>query len=86
MSQTRCFFYGIGIGVAAGVLLAPRSGISTRKRIAGKARDGQDFVLRGGAELRDTVVETLNRTKRAAKTTADGIGAALDAGKAQFVG
>jgi gas vesicle protein len=86
MSQTRCFFYGLGAGVAAGLLLAPRSGINTRKRIARTARDGQDFVVRESAELRETVTDAVNRTKRAAKTTADGIGAALEAGKAQLVG
>lgn len=84
MKETRCFIFGLGVGVAAGVLMAPRSGVKTRKQIAETAREGQDYVLREGAELRDTVVDKLNRTKRAAKTTADGIGAAFEAGKAQL--
>jgi gas vesicle protein len=74
------------VGVAAGVLMAPRSGVKTRRQLVSKAREGQDAVLRQGAELRESVVDTLNRTKRAAKTTADGIGSAFEAGKAQFVG
>lgn len=86
MSETRCFFFGLGVGVAAGVLMAPRSGVKTRRQIASTAREGQDFVLREGAELRDSVVDALNRTKKAAKTAADGIGSALEAGKAQLVG
>jgi hypothetical protein len=65
--------------------MAPRSGIKTRRQLADTAREGQDAILREGAELRDTVVDTLNRTKRAAKTAVDGIGAALEAGKAQLV-
>jgi gas vesicle protein len=85
MSDTRCFFYGLGVGVAAGLLMAPRSGIKTRRRLASTARESQDAILREGAELRDTVVDALNRTKRAANTTADGIGAAFEAGKAQLV-
>jgi len=86
MSETRCFFFGLGVGMAAGVLLAPRSGVATRKQLEKKAQDGQDYVLRGTADLRDSVVDTVNRTRRAAKTTADGIGAAFEAGKTQLVG
>lgn len=86
MSQTRCFFYGLGVGVAAALLMAPRSGVKTRRRLAETVREGQDSIVREGAELRDSVVEALNRTKRAAKTTAEGIGIALDNGKEQLAG
>jgi gas vesicle protein len=86
MSETRCFFYGLGMGLAAGVLMAPRSGVNTRKEIASKAREGQKKILQEGTELRDSVVDALNRTKKAAKTAADGIGSALEASKAQLVG
>ena len=85
MNETRCFIFGLGVGVAAGVLMAPRSGVKTRKQIAETAREGQDYIRREGAELRDTVAEKINRTKRAAKTTADGIGAAFEAGKTQLM-
>jgi gas vesicle protein len=86
MSQTRCFFYGLGVGVAAGVLLAPRSGVKTRRHIAQSVREGQDYIAREGSELRSTVVDTLERTKRAAQATAEGIGVALEVGKEQLVG
>jgi gas vesicle protein len=86
MSDTRCFFYGLGIGAAAALLMAPRSGVKTRRRLASAAREGQDAILREGAELRDTVAETLDRTKRAAKTAADGLESTFDATRAQLVG
>ena len=86
MNDTRCFFIGLGVGAAAGLLMAPRAGVKTRKQITDKAREGQDFLQREGAELKETVVETLNRTKRAAKTAADGIGATFEASKAQLMG
>jgi gas vesicle protein len=86
MSETKCFFYGIGVGLAAGVLMAPRSGVKTRRQIAETAREGQNYVMREGAELRDSVVDKLNRTKRAAQATAEGIGIALEVGKEQLVG
>jgi gas vesicle protein len=86
MKEARCFFYGLGVGVAAGVLMAPRAGVKTRKMIADTAREGQDYIAREGAELRDSVVDQLNRTKRAAKTAVEGIGDALEAGKKKLVG
>jgi len=86
MSETKCFFYGIGVGLAAGVLMAPRSGVKTRRQIAETAREGQNYVMREGAELRNSVVDKLNRTKRAAQATAEGIGIALEVGKEQLVG
>ncbi len=86
MQETKCFFYGLGLGIAAGVLMAPRSGIKTREMLADTAREGQDYVAREGAQLRDVVTEKLDRTKRAAKTTAEGIGVALQVGKEQLMG
>jgi len=86
MSDTKCFFYGLGAGIAAGLLMAPRSGVKTRRRIVETAREGQDYLAREGAELRDSVVDKLNRTKRAAQATAEGIGVAFEVGKEQLVG
>ena len=67
MNGTRCFFFGLAFGATAGVLMAPRAGVQTRRRIASTAHKSRVYVLRGGAELRDTVAGKLNRTKRAAK-------------------
>jgi gas vesicle protein len=86
MQETKCFFYGLGLGIAAGVLMAPRSGVKTREMLADTAREGQDYVTREGAQLRDVVVEKLDRTKRAAKATAEGFGVALEVGKEQLMG
>lgn len=86
MNETRCFFFGLSIGAIAGLLMAPRSGDRTRKQIAETAREGQNYVMGRGVELKESVVDKLNRTKRAAQATADGIGAAFEAGKEQLVG
>jgi gas vesicle protein len=86
MSDTKCFIYGLGVGLAAGVLLAPRSGVDTRRQIVDAAREGQDYVKREGIGLKDSVVDKLNRTKRAAQATTEGIGIAFEVGKEQLVG
>ncbi|MFL6463767.1 MAG: YtxH domain-containing protein [Bryobacteraceae bacterium] len=38
------FLLGLGIGVAAGVLWAPRTGEETRQLIADKAGEGADYI------------------------------------------
>ncbi len=86
MNETKCFFYGLGLGVAAGVLFAPRSGVKTRELIADSAREGQDYITREGTHVRDSVSEKIDRTKRAAKATAEGIGVAFEVGKEQLMG
>jgi gas vesicle protein len=83
---TKCFFYGLGAGFAAGMLMAPYAGIKTRRLLAETARESQERLARESAQLRNSVVDTLNRTTRAAKATAEGMGDALAAGKKQLVG
>lgn len=85
MSETRCFLYGLGLGVAAGVLMAPRSGIKTRELIADTAREGQERLMREGAVLRNSVNDKVNRTKRAARATAEGIEVAFEVGKEELM-
>jgi gas vesicle protein len=74
------------MGLAAGVLMAPRSGVKTRRRLAETAREGQERIVREGAELRETVLDKLNRAKRAATVTAEGMGDAVAAGRQQLAG
>ncbi len=38
------FLLGLGIGVAAGILWAPRSGEETRQLLADRAGDGADYL------------------------------------------
>ena len=38
------FFLGLGLGVAVGVLFAPKSGAETREFLRNKAEEGTDYV------------------------------------------
>jgi gas vesicle protein len=49
------FLLGLGIGVAAGILWAPRSGEETRQIIADKAGDSADYLKNRTSEGRDYV-------------------------------
>jgi gas vesicle protein len=49
------FLLGLGIGVAAGLLWAPRSGEETRALLADKAGDGADYLKSRAQEGSDYV-------------------------------
>lgn len=55
------FLLGLGIGITAGVLLAPRSGSETRRYIADKAAEGSDFVADQSRQLKETASQLYDR-------------------------
>jgi gas vesicle protein len=78
------FFLGLGLGVAVGVLFAPKSGSETREFIRDKAEEGVGYVKRRGEELRDTAAETIDRSKETLRRHKENLAAAVDAGKAAY--
>jgi gas vesicle protein len=78
------FFLGLGLGVAVGVLFAPKSGAETREYLRSKAGEGSDYVKRKGAELKDQAGEALDRGKQAVQRHRDNLAAAVDAGKQAY--
>ncbi len=78
------FFLGLGLGVAVGVLFAPKSGVETRELLISKAGEGADFVKRRGEELRDTATETIERGKQTLRQQKDNLAAAVEAGKQAY--
>ena len=51
------FFLGLGLGVAVGLLFAPKAGADTRDLLLTKADEGKEFLRRRSSELRDTAVD-----------------------------
>lgn len=86
MSEYRFLYFlsGLGIGVAAGLFWAPKSGAETIAAIKESAIEGGNLVKRQGNEIRNTVGSTIERGKHAAKITTDGVIEALEQGKAAF--
>jgi gas vesicle protein len=78
------FFLGLGIGVAVGVLFAPKSGEETREFIKGKAEEGRDYLKRRGEELRDQTADILDRGKQAVASKKDQLTAAVEAGRQAY--
>jgi gas vesicle protein len=78
------FFLGLGIGVAVGVLFAPKSGEETREFIRSKAGEGKDYVKRRSEDLRESAGEYVEKSKTAINRQKDQFAAAVEAGKAAY--
>ena len=64
-------FIGVGVGVAIGILLAPKSGKDTRDQIAGTVKDGLDGAIEKGQTLTRLMQETLEDARERIKEAAD---------------
>ena len=83
-SRLSYFFLGLGLGVAAGVLFAPKSGAETRDLIRSKAEEGTEYVKRRGTELKETAAEALERGKSTVLKQKENLTAAVEAGKQAY--
>ena len=78
------FFLGLGIGVAVGILFAPKSGEETREIIRSKAGEGKDYLRRRGEEMRDRAEDLVERGKSAVQRQKEQLNAAVDAGRQAY--
>ncbi|MEQ1884544.1 MAG: YtxH domain-containing protein [Bryobacteraceae bacterium] len=83
-SKLSYFFLGLGLGVAAGVLFAPKSGAETRDFLLSKANEGADLARRRAEEARDAANDALNRSKAAVQRQKENLSAAVEAGKQAY--
>src|SRR5260221_2527206 len=79
-SKLSYFFLGLGLGVAAGVLFAPKSGAETRDYLRSRADDGSEFLKRRSTELRETATEAVERGKATVQKHKENLTAAVEAG------
>jgi gas vesicle protein len=78
------FFLGLGLGVAVGLLFAPKAGSETRDLLLTKADEGKEFLKRRSTELRDTAVDAMEKGKTAVTRQRDHLSAAVEAGKQAY--
>jgi len=89
------FLLGLGIGVAAGILWAPRAGEETRQLIADKAGEGADYLKSRAQEGTEYVRQRTDDFKQSAadlyekgRSTVsrqkDTLSAAVEAGKQAY--
>jgi gas vesicle protein len=71
------FLLGLGLGVVAGVLLAPKSGEETREYLRSRAEesgdylraradDGREYLKKRGDDLRDSAADAIEKGKASA--------------------
>lgn len=78
------FFLGLGLGVAAGLLFAPKSGPETRDILRSKADEGKEYLRRRSTEVRDQAADALERGKSTVARQKDNLVAAVEAGKQAY--
>jgi len=89
------FIVGLGVGVAVGMLMAPKSGEETRQILKAKADEGKDylraradesreFVRKRGDELRESAADLIDRSKDAISRQKDQLAMAVEAGKQAY--
>ena len=89
------FIVGLGVGVAVGMLMAPRSGEETRKILREKADEGKDFlrskadeskeyIRQRGSELRESASDLVDRSKDAIARQKEQLAMAVEAGKQAY--
>jgi gas vesicle protein len=89
------FLLGLGIGVAAGILWAPRAGEETRQLLADKAGEGADylrsraqegteFVRQRSEDLKGSASDLYERGRQTVSRQKDTLSAAVEAGKQAY--
>jgi gas vesicle protein len=75
---------GAMIGAATALLLAPRSGVETRKLLISKAREGADLVASHSRSVAGKTSEYVEKGKEILQQQRDQLAAALEAGKQAY--
>src|SRR5215472_13509349 len=83
-SEVSCFFLGLGVGIAVGILFAPKSGEETRGILKTKAGEGKEYLKQRGSELRDSAGDLLEKGKEAVNRQRDNLRDAMEAGKQAY--
>ncbi|MGE5568789.1 MAG: YtxH domain-containing protein [Rhodospirillales bacterium] len=83
-SKFSYFAFGLGLGIAIGVLFAPKSGEETREFIRSKADEGKGYIRRRSDELRSQASEVVERGRTVVSRQRDHLAAAVEAGKQAY--
>lgn len=78
------FFLGLGLGVAAGILFAPKSGPETRDLIKSKAGEGTDYLKKQTESLKGSATDLVDRGRSLLNRQKDNLNQAVEAGKQAY--
>jgi gas vesicle protein len=83
-SRFSYFLLGVGLGVAVGILFAPKSGSETRELIRAKAGEGKEYVKKRSEDLKEGAGELVERGRGLVNRQKDQLNAAVEAGKQAY--
>jgi gas vesicle protein len=83
-SKFSYFAFGLGLGLAVGVLFAPKAGEETREFIRGKADEGKEYLRQRSDELRTEASDLVERGRTTVSRQRDHLSAAVEAGKQAY--
>ena len=83
-SKLSYFFLGLGLGVAAGLLFAPKSGPETRELIKTKAGEGGEYLKKRSSDIKDTANDWMERGRSILNKQKDQLSQAVEAGKQAY--
>jgi len=78
------FFLGLGLGVAAGILFAPKAGSETREMIKSKTNESADYLRRQSGQIRDAAGDLVDRGRTVLNRQKDTLNDAMEAGKQAY--
>ncbi len=78
------FLLGLGVGVAVGMLVAPKSGEETREIIKNKTGEGTDYLKQRSSELKQSASEWVDKGKDALGRQKSNLNDAVEAGKQAY--
>jgi len=94
-NSTFYFLAGLGIGAAAGLLYAPKSGLETRDFLKSKSEEGTRYAKQTASdvadlagqktdELRAAAADIFDQATKTAKVPVESVASAIDAGKKAY--
>lgn len=85
-SEMKCFIAGLGLGAAAAVLFAPKSGAQSREYLQSKTQKGADFLKNQAASAMNVASDAVERGSNVLRQQKESVAAAVEAGKAAYSG
>ena len=76
-----CFFLGLGLGVAVGMIFAPKPGAETRGYLRERAGEGGGYLKRRSGDLRNSGSDLVNRGRELLNRQREQFGASIDVGR-----
>jgi gas vesicle protein len=80
-SSIGWFLAGLGLGAAAAILYAPKSGRETREAIATGVDDGRKYLASLGQTAREQITDWVDSGKKIVTDKKRQVNAAIDAGR-----